>query len=113
MSKKTITLAPDLKPDRRKSRLLPIACIFVLASLMAPLVMEAVAVCYSQWSEVMGTSARVRTPIMDSIEERIQSVREDLWYAVSSRFQRVPWNPKVVLPIAAVIMALAMVMLRV
>src|SRR5436190_6756673 len=113
MSKKTIPLAPDLKPERRRSKLLPIASILVLAPLLAPLVVEAVAVCYAQWSEVMGTSARVRTPIMDSIEERIQSVREDLWCAVSSRFQRVPWNPKIVLPIAAVIMALAMMMLRV
>ena len=113
MSKKTITLAPDLKPERRKSKLVPIASILLLAPLLAPLIMEAVALGHAQWCEVLGTSAVVRTPMLDSIGEQIQSTREELWYAISSRFQHVPWNPKIVLPIAAVIMALAMAMLRV
>jgi hypothetical protein len=91
---------------------MPIASIFVLAPLIAPLVMEAVGLCYAQWCTTFGTSAEVRTPIIDSIQEGIESVRDDLWSALSARFQRVPWNPKVVLPIAAVIMAVGMVMLR-
>ncbi len=53
------------------------------------------------------------TPTLDAIGERVAAVREDLWYHVSSRFNRVPWNPRVVLPIAVVVMLLAMVMLRI
>ena len=112
MVKNPITLAPDLRPDRRTSKVLPIASIFVLAPLLAPLILEAAALCHAQWYAAFGAPERVRTPILDSIAEGIESVRDDLWSAISARFQRVPWNPKVVLPIAAVIMAVAMKMLR-
>ena len=70
MSKKTIPLAPDLKPERRRSKLLPIASIFVLAPLLAPLVVEAVAVCCAQWSEVMGTSSPKSTPPSPQLKVR-------------------------------------------
>src|SRR2546421_526702 len=112
MSKNPLPLAPDLRPNRRKSKLLPIASIFVMAPLLAPLVMETVALCHAQWCELLSTSATVRTPYLDSMGERIQSVRQDLWDRIGSRFQRVPWNPKVVVPILVVVMALAMVILR-
>ena len=112
MAKNTLPLAPDLRPDRPRSRLLPIASIFVLAPVLAPLLMEAVSLCYGQWCEILGTPVTVRTPILNAIIDRIESVREDLWYKVSSRFQRVPWNPRVVLPIIALVMVVAMVMLR-
>jgi hypothetical protein len=112
MAKIPIPLAPDLKPDRRRATLLPIISIVVMAPLLAPLILEAAALCYCRWRAVMGTPVDVRTPVLDSIEERIESVRSDLWNALSARFQRVPWSPKVVLPIATLIMALAMVMLR-
>ena len=112
MAKNLITLAPDLRPDRHRSKVLPLASIFILAPLIAPMVMEVAALCHAQWCAALGASADVRTPILDSIQERIESVRDDLWSVLSARFQRVPWNPKVVLPLAAVIMAVGMVMLR-
>jgi hypothetical protein len=112
MDKNPIPLAPDLTSDRRRSKLLPIALIVVLALLFAPLVLEAAALCYAQWCVILDKSTAVRTPLIDSIGERIEEVREDLWYRFSSRFQRVPWNPKVVLPIIGAVMALAMLMLR-
>ena len=112
MSKNPITLAPDLRPYRRSSKVLPIAAILLLAPLLAPMMMEAAALCYAQWCTALGASASARTPIMDSIEEGIESVRDDLWSVLSARFQRVPWNPKIVLPVAAVIMAVGMMMLR-
>ena len=112
MAKNPIVLAPDLTPDRRKSKMLPIASIFVLAPLLAPVIMETVSICHGQWCEVMGRSVTVRTPFLDSIGEQIEEVREVCWYHLLSRFQRVPWNPKVVLPVMAVIMALAMFMMR-
>jgi hypothetical protein len=112
MAKNPIPLAPDLRPDRRRSRLLPIAAIFVLLPPIAPVFLEAVLLCYAQWSEILGTPVVVRTPILNSIAERIDDVRQDLGFRVSSCFERVPWSPKVVLPLIAVVMAIAMVMLR-
>ncbi len=112
MVKNPITLAPDIRPDRPRRRVLPIISIFVVAPLLAPVIMDVVALCYGQWCEMLGTPVDVRTPTLDAIGERVDAVREDLWYHVSSRFQRVPWNPRIVLPIAVAVMLLAMVMLR-
>jgi hypothetical protein len=112
MAKNTIPLAPDIRPDRPRCRVLPIASICVLASVLAPLLLEAVWLCYGQWSEILGKPVTIRTPMLNAISEQIESVRADLWYHVSSRFQRVPWDPKVVLPIIALVMVVAMVMLR-
>jgi hypothetical protein len=112
MSKNSITLAPDLRPDRHRRRLLPILSLFVTVPLLVPVIMDAVALCYGQWRGILGTPTDVRTPTLDAIGERIEEVREDLWYHISSRFNRVPWNPRVVLSIAVVVMIMAMVMLR-
>jgi hypothetical protein len=112
MSKNSIMLAPDLRPQRPGTRLLPSAVICLLAALLVPLLMEGVVLCYSRWCEVLGTSVDVRTPVLDSIGDHLQDAREAVWNTVAPQFQKVPWNPKVVLPIAAVIMALAMMMLR-
>lgn len=112
MSKQLITIAPDLSSDRPRRKVLPILSLFVAAPLLAPIFIDAVALCYGQWREVLGTPITVRTPTLDAIGERVAAVREDLRYHVGSRFHRVPWNPRVVLVVSVVIMALAMLMLR-
>ena len=112
MSKNPILLAPDASSDRGKSKLLLIVSISVLALLVAPLFMEGVALCYAQWCDVLGNSVAVRTPILDSIGDQLRTVQVDIRNALTPVFERVPWNPKVVLPIAVVIMALAMALLR-
>jgi len=112
MAKTPLTLAPDLKPDRPRRKWLPILSLFVTIPLLAPILRDAVALCYGQWREMLGTPTDVRTPALDAIGERVGEVREDLRYHVSSRFQRVPWNPRVVLPIIVLVMLLAMWILR-
>jgi hypothetical protein len=112
MAKNTIPLAPDLHPHRRRSRVPQIASIFVLAPIVTPLIVELVSLCHGQWREILGRPVTVRTPILDEIGERIETVREEIWYHVGSQFQRVPWNPKVVLPLIAAVMLVAMSMLR-
>jgi hypothetical protein len=112
MAKNTIPLAPSLKPDRPRSRVPQIVSIFVLAPLLTPLIVELVALCYGQWSEIFGRPVAVKTPILTAMGEQVESIREDVWYHVGSRFQRVPWNPRVVLPIIALVMIVAVVMLR-
>jgi hypothetical protein len=112
MAKNSIALAPDLRSDRPRRKLLPILSAVVLGPLLAPIILDTVALCYGQWSAMLGRPAAVRTPTLDAIGERIGAVRDDVWYHVSSRFQRVPWNPRVVLPIAVMVMVVAMVMLR-
>jgi hypothetical protein len=112
MPKNLVTLAHDLRPERSRSRFLPIAAIFVFSLALAPLLRESVLVCYSQWCEIMGKSFDVRTPILDSIQDRFQAARDGLWDSITPCFNRVPWDLKVVLCVAVVVMSLAMVMLR-
>ena len=112
MSKQLVTLAPDIRPDRPRRKVLPILSLFVAVPLLAPIVIDAVALCYGQWREMLGTPIAVRTPTLDAIGEQVAEIREEVRYHVSSRFQRVPWDPRVVVPIALVVMLLAMMMLR-
>ena len=112
MVKNPITLAPDIRPDRPRRKVLPIISIFVVAPLLVPIIMDVLALGYGQWCEMLGIPASVRTPTLDMIGERIGAIRDECWYHISSRFQRVPWNPRVVLPIAVAVMVVAMVMLR-
>jgi hypothetical protein len=107
-----IPLAYETTGERPKSRFPRTIGVVVLAVVLAPLLVEGAVLCYGQWCEVMGNSNRVRTPLLDSVQENVQSANSSIWETVTHQFQRVPWNPKVVLPIAAVIMALAMAMLR-
>ena len=112
MSKKTLTLAFDLTPSNSRKRLLPIAAICGLVALSAPVIKETVTVCYAGWCDVLGRPVVVRTPILDGIGEGIQTAREEAKNSIAPYFNRVPWNPQVVLGVSAVVMALAMVMLR-
>ncbi len=112
MPKNPITLAPDIRPDRPRRRLLPFLLLAATVPFLAPVLMDAVSLCYGQWRGILGTPTDVRTPTLDAIGERIEEIRGDLWYHVSGRFNRVPWNPRVVLSVAVVVMVVAMVMLR-
>jgi hypothetical protein len=112
MIKNPLTLAPDIRPDRTRRKVLPIISIFVVAPMLVPILMDVVAIGYGQWCAMMDIPSAVRTPTLDAIGERVEAVREECWYHISSRFQRVPWNPRVVMPIAVAVMIVAMVMLR-
>lgn len=112
MSKQVIVLAPDLLPDRPRRRFLPIVSLVVAVPLLVPIISDAASLCYGQWREMLGDPIPVRTPTFDAIGERAAAVRQELHYHLSSRFHRVPWDPRVVLGVAVVVMVLAMVMLR-
>ncbi len=112
MAKNPITLAPDLKPESPRRRLLPLLALVVTIALSIPILRDAVVVCYGQWREMLGTPTAVKTPTFDAIGEQVGEVREDVWYHISNRLNRVPWNPRVVLPVAAVVMLLAILMIR-
>ncbi len=112
MVKNSIPIAPDLQPDRRRSKVLPIASIIILAPLLAPLALETISICHGQWCEILGTRVEVRTPTLDAIGDRVESVRQDVWSRVSGSFERVPWNPMVALPVIVVVMVIALMILR-
>jgi len=112
MHKFPIPIAHDMSGHRPAPKLMRMTFIVLLGLALAPPVEEGGSLCVGQWCEVMGQNTEVRTPILDSAQEGLQFAHRALWSWMSPQFQRLPWNPSYVLPIAAVVMALGMMMLR-
>jgi hypothetical protein len=102
----------EISPERASSKAWRIASLVVLGLLLAMPLEEGASLCIGQWRQVMGTNTEIRTPILDSVTEWVQSAHQSTWNWLSPQFQRLPWNPSYVLPIAAVVTVLGMFMLR-
>jgi hypothetical protein len=112
MRKTVFWLDDEIIEERPRSRLpLVFFGLFLLVGL-GPLALEGSAICLANWKEFMGVSASVRTPILDGVQERLHNLSEDCWGEITPWFRALPWRPKMVLPIAGVIMAFAMLLLR-
>ncbi|WP_165220239.1 hypothetical protein [Aquisphaera insulae] len=99
----------DVRPRRRWP--LVVAAMILLLGL-GPLLLEGASVCLGGWKEVFGVSSTVRTPVFDSLQETVNDLRVQLRTEVAPWFSRIPWDPKMVLPVGALIMAVSMFMLR-
>jgi hypothetical protein len=112
MRKTAFRLDDEIIEEKPRSRL-PIVFfgLFLLAGL-GPLALEASAICLANWKEFMGVSANVKTPVLDGVQETLHDMSEGCWQEITPWFRVLPWRPRLVLPIAGVIMAFAMLMLR-
>ena len=79
---------------------------------LGPLALEGGALCVANWKEFMGVSADVQTPVLDGVQDRLHDLSDIFWSEITPWFRSLPWDPKMVLPAAAVVMAMAMLMLR-
>jgi hypothetical protein len=61
----------------------------------------------------MGKNIHAHTPVLDTMQDRLESGQRSFGEAVSSYFQCLPWNPVVVLSIGVILVILGMMMLRV
>ncbi len=112
MRKVAVPLDREISPKRRRSKVLQLAVVVVLGLLLAIPGVEGAAVCIGKWREVLGTNTEVRTPILDSISAELQAAHDSMSNWIHPHFQRLPWNPSYVLPIAAVVTVLGMGMLK-
>ena len=112
MFKQAIPIAYEIKPTRSHSTLSRIMSIVAAAVFLVPLATEGTLVCYAQWCELMGKSTAVRTPFTDSLGSGLENARDRLAESVAPALQRVVRDPAVALPVAAVLLVLAMAMLR-
>jgi hypothetical protein len=112
MRKLAMQIGDDFHEEKPRSRLPAVLMIFLLLVALAPLANEGVTLCVSNWKEYMGIPATVRTPVLDSLAEKLETVQGSFRDQVSPVFHRIPWDPKMVLPAAALVMAVAMLMLR-
>jgi len=112
MPKIPIYNAHDIRPNRRGSKIIRLAGLVAVGLALAVPLGEGISLCISQWCEVMGKNNQVRTPVLDSVNDRVQSTHETVGMWMSEQFQRVPWDPGLVLPIAGVVMVLGILMLK-
>jgi len=112
MRKNPIYNAQNIRPERRGSKVIRFACLVAVGLLLAAPLAEGVSLCIGQWCEVMGKNTEVRTPVLDSVNDHIQATHESIGMWVSEQFQRVPWDPGFVLPIAVVVVVLGILMLK-
>ena len=112
MFKQVVPIDHDVKPTRFRSSLPWIISIVAIGALLAPLAAEGAASCYAQWCEIMGKSTEVKTPIIDSLGSGLEHARDLLSDSLGSAFQLTLRDPTVALPFAAVLLVVAMAMLR-
>ena len=112
MRKLAFQLGDSLQEERRRSRLPLIVVGLILLVGLGPLALEGGAICMANWKEYMGVSADVRTPVLDGIQDRMHDLSDTFWIEITPWFRRLPWDPKMVLPAASVVMVVAMLMLR-
>jgi hypothetical protein len=60
----------------------------------------------------MGRNAEARTPVIDSLQDGIESGHRSFSNTIGSYFQRLPWSPKLVLLVGVILMMLGMMMLK-
>jgi hypothetical protein len=112
MRKLAMQVGDDIHEEKPRSRLPAVLMILLLLVGLAPLANEGVALCISSWKEYMGIPATVRTPVLDYLAEKLETAQSSLRDQVSPVFHRIPWDPKMVLSVGALVMAVAMLMLR-
>jgi hypothetical protein len=113
MYKFPIPIAHDIRPTKPRCSLLRASATVLLGISLSPLIGEASSLCVAQWSRVMGRNVEVRTPVLDSVQDGIESGHRSFSGSISAYFQHLPWSPSIVLGVGAILMMLAMMMLKV
>ncbi len=105
-------LGSEMDVEHRRSRW-PLAIMaLILVVGLGPLVLEGTCLCVGMWKEVLGVAADVRTPVLDGVQDEMHELTDCFWGEVTPFFRSMPWDPKIVVPAASVIMVLAMLLLR-
>ncbi len=112
MFKQAVPIDHNVKPTRLKSSLPWIICIITAGVFLVPLAFEGATICYAQWCEITGKSVKVQTPIIDSIANGLQRTRDLLVDSFGLTVQRTINDPVVTLSFAALLLVLAMAVLR-
>ncbi len=112
MRKLAYQLGNDIQAETPRRRWPMVLMVLFLMVGLGPLALEGAAICLGNWKEFMGVSTDVRTPVLDQVSESLQDMNSAFRLWVTPFFHGLPWEPTVVLPVATIIMAVAMFMLR-
>ena len=113
MRKLAMQLGHDVQAEHRKSKVPLYLFIVFLAIGLGPLALEGGSICLSNWKEVMGVASSVRhSQPWTTCRLTSTSSKTCSGTGLPLSSAAYPGTPKMVLPAAAVVMAVAMLMLR-
>jgi hypothetical protein len=90
-----------------------IAATVVLGLVLAPFIIEALALGVAQWADVIGVRFVPKTPLLSWTESKLADCRLEFSDWMSYQFQDATWEPGFALPIIAVLIVIAMRMVTV
>ncbi len=105
-------LGSEIAVERHRSKWPSVLMALILLLGLGPLALEGISHCVGNWKEFFGIADNVKTPVLDSVQDNLNDIRDIFWSQITPWFRSMPWDPKMVLPAAAVVMVLAMLMLR-
>ena len=105
-------LGSEMEVERHRSKWPSVLMALILLVGLGPLALEGIAVCVGNWKEFLGVSGNVKTPVLDGVQDSLNDARDIFWSQITPWFRSIPWDPKMVLPVAAVVMVMAMLMLH-
>ena len=112
MFKPSIMLVEKIESPHARPLRLRMVLLIALGIFLVPLVVEAAAICYSQWCEVMGRSSEVRTPLINAIGEGLVRAENRWPRRIGPTWDSAVYDPSIALPVSSVLIILAMAMLR-
>jgi len=105
-------LGSEMEVEHHRSKWPSVLMALILLVGLGPPALEGIALGVGAWKEFLGVSGNVKTPVLDGVQDTLNDVRGIFWSQITPWFRSMPWDPKMVLPIAAVVMVTAMLMLR-
>ncbi len=84
----------------------------IIALLLAPIVVEGAAIWYGQWREALGRPGEVHAPILYAAWDHFQAASTSLWSTGEFWLSECSSQPTIVLPIAGVLLALGIALLK-
>jgi len=105
-------LGSEIQVEHHRSKWPSVLMALILLLGLGPLALEGIALCVGTWKEFLGVSGNVKTPVLDGVQDSLNDMSDIFWSQITPWFRSMPWDPKMVLPVAAVVMVMAMLMLR-
>ena len=105
-------LGSEVEVLHHRSKWPLVLIVLILLAGLGPLALEGSALLVGTWKEFLGVNCNVKTPLLDSLQDNLNDMNGEVMREVRHWFSSMPWDPKLVLPTAAVVMVLAMLMLR-
>jgi hypothetical protein len=105
-------LGNEIEAEHHRSKWPAVVMVLILLLGLGPLALEGIALSVGTWKEFLGSGDTVKTPLLDGVQDSLKDMKDIFWSQVTPWFRSMSADPKMVLPAAAIVMVMAMLMLR-